>query len=1076
MRYKFAQVLFIFAVTTNWLAAQVAPNRYTLVLEDPPVLDKFTTREASRSAEAKRYRTQIETRQKALRTELKARHIEVTGSVSTVMNAIFVVAPKDRLEELKSLPGVKSVVPGRVFKRKLTQATQLMNAPGAWSLLGGQYNGGQGVKIAILDTGIEQTLPSFQDSSMATPAGYPLCTPGDCAFTNSKVIVARSYVRQLAAGTPGNPAADSQPDDYSARDRSGHGTAVASCAAGTNIGGGVAFTGMAPKAYLGNYKIYGSPGVNDGTYDSVIIQAAEDAFNDGMDIVSISSGGPAFTGPLDTGAACGNAAGVACDLVAKVFEDLTRMGMVIVAAGGNEGQDGLNSTAFGTIDSPGDAPSVIAAGATTNAHSFLEVVTVPGSDAPSSLKSIAVASGDAYVPTGAIRAPLRDVTQLGADGYACGALPTRSLLGTIALIQRGPASSPCSFATKLANAEDAGAVGAIFYMADSAALVPPGGLANFYIPAVMVSNADGLALKSFIDAHPEHAVVIDPAGVEQSATPNAVASFSSVGPSTGDNAIKPDVVAVGTDVLMAAETYDPLGDLYGYNGLSVANGTSFATPIVSGAAALVKQAHPGFTPAQVKSALVNTAAQDVTVDDQGIPVDVRWVGGGKLDAGAAVANLVTVSPVSVSFGAVTGLPRTQTLTVTNSGTGAVNLTLAVVAKANNAGTSVSIDRGTLALQPGASASVVVTLAGSLPRAGSYSGAITMQGSGFSLRVPYLYMFGSGVPADLIPLTGSSTEGTVGGGIADGLISLRVVDSNGLPVAGVPVSFLARSGASFSQADSATDAYGIAAAQPVLGSQAGTYTFTATAAGGRLSYSAYARVQPVISAIANSGVAEAGTAVAPGSYVAIYGAGLSDFTDAASTTILPLSIDEATVSFDVPDAGISVPGHLTYVSPTQVNVQVPWELQGQASALVKVRIGATYGKLFTLALADATPAIFEIAPGTAAALDNNYQVIGTANPARGGQVIQLYVNGLVPVTNQPASGDPAPASPLAQTRTAPAVTIGGQAAAVSFAGLAPGFAGLYQINVTVPASLSPGQQSINVSAGGQVSKVSGIVVQ
>ena len=217
---------------------------------------------------------------------------------------------------MQSIPGVSSVVPIRTYHRKLNRATALVNAPAAWSALGGVNNAGAGVKIAILDTGIDQQHPAFQDPSLPMPAGYPRCNGDDCAFTNNKVIVARSYVQQLAAGSsPLNPAADSRPDDYSPRDRIGHGTAVASTAAGHTNTGLVTFSGVAPAAYLGNYKIYGSPEVNDFTADDVIIQALEDAMNDGMDIVSFSSGGPAFTGPLDTGATCSLGPGPALRLV-----------------------------------------------------------------------------------------------------------------------------------------------------------------------------------------------------------------------------------------------------------------------------------------------------------------------------------------------------------------------------------------------------------------------------------------------------------------------------------------------------------------------------------------------------------------------------------------------------------------------------------------------------------------------------------------------------------------------------------------------------------------------------------------
>ena len=102
-------------------------------------------------------------------------------------------------------------------------------------------------------------------------------------------------------------------------------------------------------------------------------------------------------------------------------------------------------------------------------------------------------SGDANVPPGSMTGALRDVTQLGDDGLACSSLPAGSLSASIALIERGT----CNFDMKLSNAVDAGAIGVIFYMADASAPIAPGGLSSFLTPAVMISNADGLALKSF---------------------------------------------------------------------------------------------------------------------------------------------------------------------------------------------------------------------------------------------------------------------------------------------------------------------------------------------------------------------------------------------------------------------------------------------------------------------------------------------------------------------------------------------------------------------------------------------------
>jgi minor extracellular serine protease Vpr len=204
---------FTLALSTAALA-QTAPKRFALVLDDPAVSGRFASREEMQSTAARSYRQQIEARQQSLRKELASRSVQVTGSVSTVLNAVFVRAPKERLAELQSLPGVKGVVALRRYHVNLNRATQLVNATAAWNALGGMQNAGAGMKIAIVDTGIDQTHPAFQDSTPKVPAGYPLCNVPNCpAYTNNKVIVARSYVSILAAGSnPNNPAVDSRPD------------------------------------------------------------------------------------------------------------------------------------------------------------------------------------------------------------------------------------------------------------------------------------------------------------------------------------------------------------------------------------------------------------------------------------------------------------------------------------------------------------------------------------------------------------------------------------------------------------------------------------------------------------------------------------------------------------------------------------------------------------------------------------------------------------------------------------------------------------------------------------------------
>ena len=107
------------------LPAQTAPGRYALILDDAPVSERFVSRESMRLAEATTYQRQIAKQQNAIRSELISRRIQTTGSVNTVLNAIFVLAPQDQLAELKGLPGVKGVVAMKRYHMSLNRATQV---------------------------------------------------------------------------------------------------------------------------------------------------------------------------------------------------------------------------------------------------------------------------------------------------------------------------------------------------------------------------------------------------------------------------------------------------------------------------------------------------------------------------------------------------------------------------------------------------------------------------------------------------------------------------------------------------------------------------------------------------------------------------------------------------------------------------------------------------------------------------------------------------------------------------------------------------------------------------------------
>ena len=179
--------------------------------------------------------------------------------------------------------------------------------------------------------------------------------------------------------------------------------------------------------------------------------------------------------------------------------------------------------------------------------------------------------------------------------------------------------------------------------------------------------------------------------------------------------------------------------------------------------------------------------------------------------------------------------------------------------------------------------------------------------------------------------------------------------------------------------------------------------------------------------------------------------------------------------------LSLPGRLHFVSPTQINVQIPWELRGLNSAQMKVSIGDYSSALYTVPLNNVSPNAFEINdPRTgqrlAASLDSNFALVYDANKAKKGQFIQIYCNGLGDVDATPASGEPSPADPLARTTAVPVVTIGGRPAEVVFSGLAPGIVGLYQINVRVPADTPSGLQPLVIQLGDVTSKTANLPVE
>jgi uncharacterized protein (TIGR03437 family) len=205
-------------------------------------------------------------------------------------------------------------------------------------------------------------------------------------------------------------------------------------------------------------------------------------------------------------------------------------------------------------------------------------------------------------------------------------------------------------------------------------------------------------------------------------------------------------------------------------------------------------------------------------------------------------------------------------------------------------------------------------------------------------------------------------------------------------------------------------------------------------------------------------------VAPGSLASAYGSYPVVPPAQASSVPLPVNMSGLTVQF----GGISAP--LLYASGVLVNLQVPWEMQGQSQATVVPSTSNQAGPPQAVNIATFAPGIFSVngqGTGQGAILDGTYRLVDASNPATAGTTtIQIFCTGLGPVTNQPASGSPALGDPLSPTTTTPVATIGGVPASVAFSGLTPGAVGLYQVNALVPSGTSEGSAvPVTINVGG-----------
>jgi minor extracellular serine protease Vpr len=629
------------------------------------------------SATTKNYRALLSAQRNTFKKWLLANapKARVTGSWDISLNAVSVKLNGTTLTKLRSSTlVVRAEYEGLYYPTADDPDLGIIDAIAAWSAngKGGAADAGKGVRVAIVDTGIDQDHACFDDAGYTAPAGFPR---GQIKYTNNKVIVAKVF------NNKGNL------NGFDAKAVQDHGTHVAGTVAcdfqtpavvdGVSIPYGV--SGVAPAAFLGNYNVFPGDVLNARSED--ILNALDAAYSDGFDVANMSLGGGAH--------------GIQ-DLLTIAVDNLDAANFVIAVAAGNSGPGHF------TVESPGSAARALSAGASTVPHFVGAPLTVGGSTYGIAAGDFATVSADLTATLGVVLnggGTLSNACTAGAPG-ADGKPAAGSLTGKIALISRGV----CTFSEKIRNAQDAGAAAAVVVnnVAGDPTAMGLGGIANEpTIPAYMAA----LTARAALVADNGLSATIGAAKAYFSTTNvDIMAGFSSQGPTDVDFRVKPDVVAPGVNVLSSIPG----------NEWAFFQGTSMATPHLAGSAAVVKSQHPSWPAWAIRSAIVNTAETGVLkayTNGTTIVTDVNVEGAGRVNLDNAVNATAALSPVSVSFGAIpsgAGQTKTFPLTILNTTGSTVTWTVAIAGTTGN-GVSFSVGSPTITLAAGASGSVNVTM-------------------------------------------------------------------------------------------------------------------------------------------------------------------------------------------------------------------------------------------------------------------------------------------------------------------------------------------------------------------------------
>lgn len=678
------------------------------------------SRFAGRAAAGRSARTQLSriTAAQADVVEELPRRTPVLYRTHAALAGVAVLTDAANVDELAQIPGVAKVHPISPKHRDNSYAVGLQGAPAAWE---GDADLGADITVGIIDSGIDFTHATF--GGLGTKAAYDAeyarsddatLWPGS-GFPNAKVVGGWDLVGN-AYNASGDPFARTPRPDPNPLDCGGHGSHVAGSAAGLGVtAAGAPYAGaydsttdlaamrvgpgMAPRAKLMAFRVFGCNGTTNMAamaIDRALDPNRDGLMDDAVDVMNLSLGSPY---------------GSAEDGDAVVADAAAAAGVTMVFSSGN------TYDLYDVGGSPGTSRRGLTVAASVDAQEMVGRVdltySLGGGASMGASRAISYNWAGSPDLTGEVVIPAGNTT--GCTPFT--SADAAAIAGKVALLSfgwNGAAGDPCGSAIRANHVAAAGGIGYVF--ASTNERFPVGITGNPTVPGVMVNASDSAAIRTKISAG--NVVTVGGTGADGFAQrlladDDTMTDFSSRG-TRGAGHLKPDVTAVGGTVFSAA-----VGS--GGKGMTL-GGTSMAAPMVAGLAALVRSAHPTWSPEQVKANIMNTAGQDLDTNgsrtDGGDRYAPNRVGAGRIDAEAALENdvlaYVTDDPgaVSVSFGPVEvtePVTMSKTVHVENTGSSPREYTTSYDAITTVPGVDYEISPGTVDLDPGEAAAVTVTL-------------------------------------------------------------------------------------------------------------------------------------------------------------------------------------------------------------------------------------------------------------------------------------------------------------------------------------------------------------------------------